>query len=108
MLDHSNDSLSGIYYHDLLILFFCLPSIILQTIHPVKTQVPYFVTGVLRDTRMTQQRNSPDHLLPQLLLVYMSIILCPAGVGDGWHLGPCSSQVSAPPLACVLLYPVIS
>lgn len=50
MPDHRNDSLSGIYYHDLLTLFFCVPPII----HPVKIQVPSFVTGVLRVTGMTQ------------------------------------------------------
>lgn len=74
MPDHSDDSLSGIYYHDLLILFFCLPSIILQTIHPVKIQVAYFVTGVLRVTRMILSGRSTSPA---------SIILCPAGVGDG-------------------------
>lgn len=100
MPDHRNDSLSGIYYHDLLTLFFCLPPIILQTIHPVKIQVPSFVTGVLRVTGMTHKHNSQDDLLPQLLLVHISIILCPLVLGMAswaWFFpgecsapGPCS------------------
>lgn len=76
----SHYSPNGIYYHDL--LFFCLPSIILQTIHPVEIQVSCSMTGIWQVTRMIQQHESQDILLPQASASLHSIIFCPP-----WYWG---------------------